>query len=827
MASPALEIIAEVILTPSGRDTSDSVGIRTIAITPKQPLITVGRSSRNKTKNLLPDSDNAYFDSPVMSREHAWIKHDDEGKIVISDAGSMHGTFLNDKILEPKKFVPLETGAAVRFGNSVTRGSDTFPPKSFSVTVTRNNRMAELQHGYGITSEELILPDSPYSSEDDEDDVMITDVKTISKPTDSQQRYWSDNVWEEERSAKNPKWDDNIWSDERPSEQPVTVVRESLRDTSATITDCRSIIRNTSHVDLTVEPQTSQQSGTSHPRISISELIAPEHKSRQPSQTPVLEGAASHPVTLDSDTEDIEECYMEYNEEESGSSDSCELDSVPTSPVSEEYASEAAKKSYPLPYLQHKMVPIGTPTLERVPALDELVSPEVKQAWTNTWKAPLLSPFGYTSSATSTTTRDTMEQVRKAEAMRDRAQEFLRSRIEMQSSRTLYMSPKEKEQSDVYPTPTSANQNQNQPKPDPVIPFWVRNFEANSGKPESEIEDPANEVVTVDSPCAGRGVQEPEPEMNAPLSPAETRSPSPQLKMAGVFEISEDEDEEDEDEDDNWMGKQFLDESSSEDDSSENQTSEASEDEDMEDSFALEISSVEDEEAMDYTQDDSEDDDRDTESHLSVDNVVENLIVHNTVKNAMSMENFFSPNEDTSESFATEKDPMETRWDSVVAKEMDEVFKTHQPEPSVEITQISSLTLDPGLLPPAAKKRKRSESEEAEECSEVILTESESIPPNRKIAPLPRRSLVSMANTLPEAASATIQQEERKEMLALAGELKTELEAEAAEPEPKKLRVGNTGGGASWGATVATALAGALVGGVGVFAALVATAGDI
>ncbi|EPS39441.1 hypothetical protein H072_6754 [Dactylellina haptotyla CBS 200.50] len=826
---------AEVILTPAG-DVADSVGSRTIHITTSHPLITVGRSSRNKNKNLLPDFDNAYFDSPVMSRSHAWIKCNDEGKVVIGDAGSMHGTFLDDKLLEPKRFVTLETGSTVKFGNSVTRGSETFPPKAFNVKVIHNHGMAEIQHGYGITSDELVLPDSPYSSEDeedDDDDVMITEVKTIHRP-DSQPNYWNDSsAWREERSSN--------WTPEPPSEAPITIVRETIPDPSDTPTV-------TNIVDLTAEAQTSQQSRTSIPRMSINEII--QRQSRQPSKTPIREGAASHPVMLDSDIED-EDLDGEYDEDDTESSHDCSSESVPTSPISAE-ASDISKKSIPLPDIQSPSTASGS-GLERVPALDDLVSPEIKQAWASTWKAPLLSQFGYTANnppsnsdskpldVTSplTISRDSitnlanrtkvaMEQVRKAEAMRDRAQEFLRSRIEMQGSRNFYTPPKEKQTSgETYPTPVSTSQKPT--KSDPVIPFWVRNFGTNvESQPESDFENAPNQQAA-GSPCEGRGEQE----QFAPPSPAETRSPSPELKMAGNFMMSEDEDEVEENEEiEESMEEEDLDcDMSSEADSCDHHHSELSsdEDEDMEQSFFIEISSVEGDPIDDDSEassDDGEEEDGEARASPSLENVVEDLIVQNTVKNAMSMENFFSPNDDSEKSFET--DPKEARWGSAIAKGLFEVLNSDEPEQPFDIDiDLENAQDESYLQPPANKKRKRSDSEEAEECS--VAAELDDFLPIRKIAPLPRRHVPAMAHQLavPMPIPSVAAEQEPKEILPPPEELVQEQDprSETTEPEAKRPRVQNNG--TSWGSTLATAIAGALVGGIGVFAALVATAGDI
>ncbi|KAF3922381.1 hypothetical protein AA313_de0202648 [Arthrobotrys entomopaga] len=844
MASAALESIAEVVLTPSG-SLADSVGPRTIRITPSQPLVTVGRSSRNKTKNLLPDSDNAYFDSPVMSRLHAWIKCDEEGKVVISDASSMHGTYINDRILEPKRFVPLESGSTVKFGSSVSRGSETFPPKVFGVKIIQTSRMAEVHHGYGITSDELVLPDSPYSSDEEEeeeeeeedDDIMITEVKAINK-SNSQPRYWDEsNPWEEEREKSSSRW--TGWRPDPPSEVPITIVRESLRNS----VESPSIIRNTTHVDLTVDSHTSQPNRPSVPRMSINELI--QSQSRQHSKTPVREGAASRPVMLDSDLEDYDDIDAEYDEDDTGSShEGNSSGSVPTSTVTED-SSDLSKKSFPLPDIQSPTTATGNSGLEHPPILEELVSPEIKQAWDNTWKAPLVSPFGYNSCTTSADP-DSMEQVRKAEAMRDRATSFLRSRIEMQGSRPFYTPSKEKDNL-PYPTPTSTNQIQ--AKADSSIPFWVRNFASNvGGNSEKETDNGAGEVEAAESPCDGRG----DPDAGAPLSPAETRSPSPEIKMAGRFEISDEEDWEDE----SWVQKDPDCESTSEASSYEQSALSSDEDEDMAESFSLEISSVE-EDPMDDARSESEEpgyDDRenfvddyqigfindtedeassndggdreeliDTLSPISVEKVAENILVHNAVKNAMSMENFFSPNDDTSDSFDTE--PQDKAPWAAIAKKLEEVFEENEERESADIPLLDVES------PVASKKRKRSESEEPEECSRMETDLDDGVPAfmvNRKIAPLPRRFVAPTKHQLavPISAPASLPVEaDRQELLALADELKNELEAESSEPKVKRPRVQNAGAG--WGSTLATAIAGALVGGVGVFAALVATAGDL
>jgi len=59
----------------------DSVGDRYFVLTKDRPSMIIGRSSRNKAKSLQAAENNAYFDSPVMSRTHALIETDGQGKV--------------------------------------------------------------------------------------------------------------------------------------------------------------------------------------------------------------------------------------------------------------------------------------------------------------------------------------------------------------------------------------------------------------------------------------------------------------------------------------------------------------------------------------------------------------------------------------------------------------------------------------------------------------------------------------------------------------------------------------------------------------------------
>ncbi|KAF3940313.1 hypothetical protein ABW19_dt0200833 [Dactylella cylindrospora] len=859
--------LVAVFLRPVG-EVSDSVGPREITITKDHPVITVGRSSRNKTKNLLPNFNNAYFDSPVMSRSHAWIKCDDEGQVLIADAQSMHGTFLDDKLLEPKSFVPLDNGATVRFGNSVVRGTETFPPKKFVVKITKGENMNPVQHGYGISSDELVLPDSPYYSEDE--DVMITEVKVVKK-TASEADYWEE---------------------EPPSEIPTSAIRESLNNNSNSDDfEAPPVFlgaRKVSHIDLTDDDAPTTSPPKVVPRMSIAELLANQERreqSRQSSKTPAREGAAKNPVFIDSEDEDEDAEYDPEIEEEINSSElEVSPESAPTSPTSEG-SSKISSNSLPLPDIQtHNPVSVTAIPLERVPALDDIpISPEVKQAWTSTWKAPLLSrfpfcqpqdlnrtpdskPFDFTSplslSRDSITnlanrTKLAMEQVRRAEAMRDRAHEFWKSRSEMQHSSSFATPTKEREAEKAYPTPESAGQINSSSAP--TAPLWVRHFGNYFGtKSPSGSTDSANEPVTADSPCDGFGerIEDAAEEPSLPSSPLDARTGSPEHNETDLDLVMSDGDEEE-------VSNTFIRESSPTEEPTKDpvlakEIKARTDDSDFEED--LDISDIEekyppgymtldsyefgdeteseeeedygeededededDEDEMDEDEDDVDDDEDGDEEDEDCEEEIEESgadeeddaplitlnfnkaksdepVISNTVKSAMSMENFFSPNDEPVYSSQSE-------WDKGI--------------PVAVEAPIPSSSVDPELAPPAAKKRKRDLSEEPESCQNTsIITEIDIS--TRRIAPLPRRHVSTPTTPIPASSAAD---EERSELLALAQELKVELEAEAQEPEKKKAKVEGCRPG--WGSTLATALAGAVVGGVGVFAALVATAGEL
>jgi pSer/pThr/pTyr-binding forkhead associated (FHA) protein len=124
---------------------------RIFTLSPDRLSILIGRASKSISKGLLGATDNAWFDSPVMSRDHAELVFNTEDKvypishptaisqanknqtITIQDIGSMHGTYLNTAELARKQPTVLRDGDNLVFGAEVRRGPETFPACAFRV----------------------------------------------------------------------------------------------------------------------------------------------------------------------------------------------------------------------------------------------------------------------------------------------------------------------------------------------------------------------------------------------------------------------------------------------------------------------------------------------------------------------------------------------------------------------------------------------------------------------------------------------------------------------------------------------------------------------
>ncbi|KAL8948318.1 MAG: hypothetical protein Q9222_005488 [Ikaeria aurantiellina] len=84
--------------------------------------IDIGRASKVAIKGLLASTGNAWFDSPIMSRQHGKIMMSPTGEVSLQDCGSTHGTWLQNKRLTSKENYIVHDGDLVTFGSTVTSG---------------------------------------------------------------------------------------------------------------------------------------------------------------------------------------------------------------------------------------------------------------------------------------------------------------------------------------------------------------------------------------------------------------------------------------------------------------------------------------------------------------------------------------------------------------------------------------------------------------------------------------------------------------------------------------------------------------------------------
>ncbi|KAJ5624001.1 hypothetical protein N7510_000310 [Penicillium lagena] len=118
----------------------DGIPLRTLTLSRDNPAVLIGRSSKREEKNRIPDKQNAWFDSRVMSRDHAKLsigldkkvrflssfsRHPTKLAVYICDYGSTHGTWLNNARLTQDEQTPLLAGDHLRFGLVVDRGDGT------------------------------------------------------------------------------------------------------------------------------------------------------------------------------------------------------------------------------------------------------------------------------------------------------------------------------------------------------------------------------------------------------------------------------------------------------------------------------------------------------------------------------------------------------------------------------------------------------------------------------------------------------------------------------------------------------------------------------
>ncbi|PFH55953.1 hypothetical protein XA68_17333 [Ophiocordyceps unilateralis] len=164
-----------VKLTATSRASKALYLERHLVLTRDAPNFQIGRMSQ-RNPDLKASSTNAWFESAVMSRHHAMLNFDaDRAILFVQDTGSLHGTFYNDTRLVPGIQCQLQQGDQLRFGITVDRHPDSFPPCAMSVTFEFddfNNRPQANPVVYRVP-DDTDVEDGSDDEDDDDDDLSI------------------------------------------------------------------------------------------------------------------------------------------------------------------------------------------------------------------------------------------------------------------------------------------------------------------------------------------------------------------------------------------------------------------------------------------------------------------------------------------------------------------------------------------------------------------------------------------------------------------------------------------------------------------------------
>ncbi|KAK9354681.1 hypothetical protein V1523DRAFT_377120 [Lipomyces doorenjongii] len=129
----------EIALALSKRRLLSPLLQRTITLSTKSSdssYVILGRSSHNVTKKLFPAAENAYFDSPNISRHHATIFIDNARYRVLKvrDTGSLHGTYRCGERV-PRDGIVLYDQDTINLGTKIIYDGDVIPPQRILVSI--------------------------------------------------------------------------------------------------------------------------------------------------------------------------------------------------------------------------------------------------------------------------------------------------------------------------------------------------------------------------------------------------------------------------------------------------------------------------------------------------------------------------------------------------------------------------------------------------------------------------------------------------------------------------------------------------------------------
>ncbi|KAI1394280.1 uncharacterized protein F4822DRAFT_424759 [Hypoxylon trugodes] len=220
-------VIVNLVSHPQGLEIP-TIPRRQFLLSNRTPVVRIGRASKVPTKGFVAAADNAWFDSPVMSRQHAelFLASENDSKVVfIKDIGSLHGTYYtpydgmrNESRLEQGKPVQLSNGDTIRFGVDIFRTSETYPPCSVEFYMTGPEPPSYVRRFPGLTglisddrhissidqstNRVFTVPDDDDDEEDEDDDSVVETTIPISHIADIQ-RGASIDLTQDERDSVN------------------------------------------------------------------------------------------------------------------------------------------------------------------------------------------------------------------------------------------------------------------------------------------------------------------------------------------------------------------------------------------------------------------------------------------------------------------------------------------------------------------------------------------------------------------------------------------------------------------------------------------------
>ncbi|KAK4539210.1 hypothetical protein LTR36_000893 [Oleoguttula mirabilis] len=129
--------------------------------------VTIGRASSSEAKDLHASSDNALFDCPVVSRQHAELKAHPfravEEQVTITDRESMHGTCVNGTRLAPYVPFSLKSGDLIKFGEKVVRGPGKTITRTLLISQSTDTSRSDTHDGVIVTFGRSATTTKPYS----------------------------------------------------------------------------------------------------------------------------------------------------------------------------------------------------------------------------------------------------------------------------------------------------------------------------------------------------------------------------------------------------------------------------------------------------------------------------------------------------------------------------------------------------------------------------------------------------------------------------------------------------------------------------------------